>query len=767
MKALRYIPLFALLLLSACVQPLEAPEDAGPHTARLVLDGSLLPFEDGADTKAAAALTWKTGDIIYVRTETTAGVNTSHAVRNADGSWTFNYTGSLRSGNTVRCCYFQSPRSADAYSVTLSYNSIIYEDASAMLKVDGGDVILTTHLKPMTGRITFTGATGSVGIHGLSWYNSFDLASFEFTETVNASVSSFSVGSGKYFYGFFGEDNPDRELFITNEGLVFKRACGENVLRSGASGFMTVPNHSAYDGWTLTNAEDLVRYQPIQFEDAYFKEWLLAQGYDKDNDGEISYAEGERVYEIINEGNDTVESLKGIESFPNLRTLRWTGFETWDNDYERHGRLTKVDVSKNTKLQELSIRCNKVSSLDLSNNAALRSLIIWGNQFKEIDLSGCPHLDYLDAGDNQLESLDLTVVPELTGVYCYTNQLTSLDVSRNTKLRTLNFGGNQVSSIDVSNLPELESLSCYDNPLHVLDLSHSPQLRSLTCSGTQLSALDVSGCPEMRSLDCGWNAITSLNLSGLTNLSRLYCNENQLTSLDLSDNTNLFYLECGRNQITSLDLSMMDQLEYAYCYQNQLSVLDLGNISRLRVLSCSTNPLTSLDVSAQTHLAFLSCQGCQLTNLSLGQNNELNDLYIDSNKLTYLDLYGLSNLQEFRCSNNLLTSLDLYYLPELEELDCSNNDFSASGLDLSYNPKLRYLHCSYDNLTSLDVSLNPLLETLACYCNDISPTLDVTANTRLFELNCSQNRNLSTVYMAEGCNPPYLYVDDNTTIVYM
>ena len=44
---------------------------------------------------------------------------------------------------------------------------------------------------------------------------------------------------------------------------------------------------------------------------------------------------------------------------------------------------------------------------------------------------------------------------------------------------------------------------------------------------------------------------------------------------------------------------------------------------------------------------------------------------------------------------------------------------------------------------------------------------DLTANTRLFELNCSQNFNLSTVYMAEGCNPPYLYVDDHTTIVYM
>ena len=678
----------ALLLLSACVQPLEAPEDAGPHTARLVLDGSLLPFEDGADTKAAAALTWKTGDIIYVRTETTAGVNTSHAVRNADGSWTFNYTGSLRSGNTVRCCYFQSPRSADAYSVTLSYNSIIYEDASAMLKVDGGDVILTTHLKPMTGRITFTGATGSVGIHGLSWYNSFDLASFEFTETVNASVSSFSVGSGKYFYGFFGEDNPDRELFITNEGLVFKRACGENVLRSGASGFMTVPNHSAYDGWTLTNAEDLVRYQPIQIEDAYFKDWLLAQGYDKDGDGEISYAEGEKITSIINENNESVSSLKGIEHFPNLRTLRWTGSEYWDNGRVVTGKLTAVDVSHNVKLTELDLSNNHLTSIDISNNPQMQHLTLRCNDLTIVNLSGASKLDYLDVPNNKLSSIDLSSCPNLESLYIYDNQFTSFDFSICPKLRVLGVGENQFTSLDVSSLADLDDLSCYTNRLSSLDISANTKLRRLDIgSNADLASIDLSHCPDLESLSIGSTGIKSI---------------------DLSVCPNIYYLWCSYIDLETLDVTALSNLQYFYCYGCGLTSLDLSGNPRLRDFGCGNNNLGSLDLSACPQLQSLYCYSCGLTELMLDSS---------FTKLIYLS--------------------------------CAGNDFSASGLNLSGCPNLTELDCNSCHLSVLDLSSNLKLSWVNCCWNDLT-TLDVYANSNLDYLNVEYNTDLERVVVKNG-----------------
>ena len=187
---------FVLMLASACVQKLVPVEDAGPHSVRMVLEGAVEPYE-ADNTKAASALSWKSGDVIYVRTETSAGVNTSYAQYGSDGVWTFNYTGALRTASQVQCCFFEKPKSTGVDQVTLSYNSAIYEDNAATLTVsDDGTVTLSTYLKPKTGRISFHGNSKSIKVSGLSWYSSFSLKDFTFTESVNANVKM-SVCYGK------------------------------------------------------------------------------------------------------------------------------------------------------------------------------------------------------------------------------------------------------------------------------------------------------------------------------------------------------------------------------------------------------------------------------------------------------------------------------------------------------------------------------------------------------------------------------------------
>ena len=121
MKRLFHITTLALALLTAtaCLQRLEPVEDTtASHSVRLIVDGGVQPYDAVAGTKAAAAIDWKTNDRIYIRTMTASGASTSYAQREADGSWTLNYTGTLSSGASAQCCFIQKAKSTDGFSVS-------------------------------------------------------------------------------------------------------------------------------------------------------------------------------------------------------------------------------------------------------------------------------------------------------------------------------------------------------------------------------------------------------------------------------------------------------------------------------------------------------------------------------------------------------------------------------------------------------------------------------------------------------------------------
>ena len=131
---------------------------------------------------------------------------------------------------------------------------------------------------------------------------------------------------------------------------------------------------------------------------------------DKDGDGTLSQAELDGVTELYVD-HAKIKDLTGIELFPNLDKLDC-----------KYNNLTRLDVSKNTKLTKLYCESNQLTGLDLSKNTALT---------------------VLNCQDNQLTSLDLSKNTALTKLYCALNQLTSLDLSKNTALTILGCSGNK------------------------------------------------------------------------------------------------------------------------------------------------------------------------------------------------------------------------------------------------------------------------------------------------------------------------------------
>ena len=173
---------------------------------------------------------------------------------------------------------------------------------------------------------------------------------------------------------------------------------------------------------------------------------------DKDGDGTLSQAELNGVTELIID-HAYIKDLTGIELFPNLDKLDC-----------KYNNLTRLDVSKNTKLTKLYCESNQLTGLDLSKNTALTEL---------------------DCALNQLTGLDLSKNTALTVLYCESNHLTSLDLSKNTELTELNCQDNQLTSLDLSKNTALTKLYCALNQLTSLDLSKNTALTILGCSGNK------------------------------------------------------------------------------------------------------------------------------------------------------------------------------------------------------------------------------------------------------------------------------------------
>ena len=168
---------------------------------------------------------------------------------------------------------------------------------------------------------------------------------------------------------------------------------------------------------------------PVDIPDQHFLNALIEDGVDANGDGLISVGEAETVTTIyldpdsVSKSKGKVSSLDGIEAFINLDTLHCCD--------------------------------NQVQELDLSANGELRVLICWNNdknvQLAHLNVSKNRKLEFISIPGNQLTDLDVSNCSSLHKLMCSYNRLTNLDVSKNTNLGRLWCDGNQLSRLDISN----------------------------------------------------------------------------------------------------------------------------------------------------------------------------------------------------------------------------------------------------------------------------------------------------------------------------
>ncbi|WP_456439419.1 DUF7619 domain-containing protein [Psychroserpens sp.] len=392
-----------------------------------------------------------------------------------------------------------------------------------------------------------------------------------------------------------------------------------------------------------------INAQIINIPDANFKNALISEGVDINNNGEIEISEAQLITDLFLASGD-INSLTGIEYFINLEELNC-----------RSNNLTTLDLTQNTQLQDvncvnnqlssiasmtlnsledLSLGNNQLSFIDLSGYSNLKTFSIFNNNLTNLDLSQNTQIEILFCGTNPLTNIDLSQLTQLKTLYLNDSQYNSVDFSQNIMLETLRIDSNNFSTIDLTNNISLEDLNCNNNQFSTIDLTNNINLYYLRCSDNQFSTIDISSLNNLRSIFINNNSLGTLNnIIGLqNNIYGLGVGSNQLTSLDISPFVNLESLDCSNNQLSSLDLSNATSLGSLICNQNQLTTLDLSNTNGLFVLSVSDNLLTSIDISNCMSLETLYCENNSLTTINVSNNSYLCDFYCDNNEFTSLIL---------------------------------------------------------------------------------------------------------------------------------
>ena len=214
------------------------------------------------------------------------------------------------------------------------------------------------------------------------------------------------------------------------------------------------------------------------FPDESFRR--LVKTFDVNGDDILSDDEIDLVTEI--ELYSNTENTKGIEYFTNLRIFYYNRSGGLPFDAEK---LTSLDLSANTQLEELEMGFNSLSSLDLSSNKMLKSIMISCNRLTD-----------------NLTSLVLGEKPVLERLWCKQARLTEIDLSGVNKqsLKSLDLEGNLLTNINLAGFTGLGK-DLYDGRKNgILDL-HKNRLGAIELSDTDCSRLKFDGIINNINLD--------------------------------------------------------------------------------------------------------------------------------------------------------------------------------------------------------------------------------------------------------------------------
>jgi len=505
--------------------------------------------------------------------------------------------------------------------------------------------------------------------------------------------------------------------------------------------------------------------------DPKFEQRLIDLGIDKDGtNGKVATLSISSLTSL-NLNSSGVSDLTGIEDFVSLERL----------DAESN-QLKTLDLNKNTKLKQMFVSNNQLTSISIENCLDLEYLYCENNLIKSVNTSNQIRLKNFYANKNKFTNLDFSNNNALTHIYCSNSEISDLKLpnNENSALKTLWCQGNKIEILDVSKNLALSEFISDVNLLKELNISKNTALVSLSCSDNKLKSLDISNNKLLTLLRCDKNNLESLNLKNGKNtiLNKSYINFISNPNLScilvddasysntnwstLKDITATYTTDCSLIKFTLIpDVEFEKALIY-YSLDNVIDgkvltsrisgeknlylstfkeITDLTGLEDFAALETLNTPgnkkLSKLNVTKNTSLKTLNCGYENLTSLDLTNNISLVTLNASTNKLTTLNTGNNQALETLNVSENILTSLDFQNNINLTSLNVSYNT-SLASFNITKNAKLITLQSIKTGIETLDVSANTKLTTLLCENSKLT-SLDVSNNPLLVNLTCNNN----------------------------
>ena len=472
----------------------------------------------------------------------------------------------------------------------------------------------------------------------------------------------------------------------------------------------------------------------IAFADPKFKAYLL-ENFDANSDGEISENEALDVTEI-DCSYMQLTSLGGIEYFTNLTSLNAS-----------YNRVETLDLRNNTKLEEVDVMNNLLTSLHVEGLSALTSLECGGNKLTELNVTSAKGLEVLNCSNNSLGALNVSDNKALVELNCSNNNIAQLNLKNNVALEVLNVRKNSLSLLDVTKLTALNDLDCSNNNLTSLNVYNNTLLETFRCGKNQLRTLDVRHLASLSVLDCSSNSLALLDVTKNTALTMLDASENALVSLDLSCNALLETADCSKNTaLTRVWVKSEDHAASVSLKKDDTAIVSFNNGGILIPDAKLKNYMLALfDDDEDGEISILEAANVQNVNCS-GRN--------------VADITGLEscpNLKYLNFSNNSVVHARLPYLAQLETVVAYGNPLET--LDVNGNIALTKLYL-------IDVDTNALSGTTVTVNGfSASNTLAFSfAGTKYTTLNFTNSSTLTSYDFTENIQLTKLVASGNTKV---
>ena len=474
----------------------------------------------------------------------------------------------------------------------------------------------------------------------------------------------------------------------------------------------------------------------------------------------------------LHQNNLTTVDLSKLTSLTKL-TVGVNDFETIDlsanteltmldmSDGKNNGKVTSVDLSKNTKLTNVVLSGNKLTTLDLSKNTVAKTITVLNNQLTEVTLGANTATKHtIQFGGNKLAAIDLSQFTDVTGAYLRLRdnifaEATAIKLPEGQKVKQLWVDGN---AFTLSQLYAAKSLATqtftyattqaqapYELPVKI-DVNGTVDLYSQATLGETATTF-VWKNAEGTALTEG----TDYTVAGgvftfLTAQDAIHC---EMTNAEL----NAFTAEMPyktTEMAVGVDVPVI-KFE-APAVERTITVglnaagtvkVDWGNGTPVEQtaegaydgwdngLDFTGTPSGTVKIYGEGIIYFqaftkYAADASEITDgitaVNLDGAATLTELDLHQNNLTTVDLSKLTSLTKLTVGVNDFETIDLSANTELTMLDMSDgkNNGKVTSVDLSKNTKLTNVVLSGNKLTTLDLSKNTVAKTITVLNNQLT-----------------------------------------------